>query len=308
MTSELRVRARAMQLERHEVVLELRAKDMKRDAEQKRMQCLLEIRKKEADIAKAAGRTAAAEARQKVAEIETNRRESKALMEAEAKAETALRLHYATFLAERLEKYMFDTEAGEERRRRVKADVDRAIAKRKGSARNPIPHLWTVDRSGLRNVIHPVGPARRVGKTDNLWASPAFCDMMFKGGVVGGAEVKFLFRRLVERFCPRYFDLFCAKYGLDSLIAEAERVLDLAFVAAVWRYTVVIGKERYRVGVDTWPPREDWSHAVIVPQSIAPPAQDATASSASARCIRGAEPSAEPSTTAASAASAFTSV
>jgi hypothetical protein len=304
MTSRLRVHARARQLERSEKVLELRAEEQEREREQKRLQCLFKIREKEADIAKSAGRAAAAEARKKVAELETKRQEDKAQKEAEARKEDALRHHYAAYLAGRLERYMFDPEAGAERRRRAKDDVGRAIASRKGSRSNPIPHFWKGDRSGLRNVCNPVGASRRLVKTSNLWASPAFCHSMFKGVEPGGNEAKFAFRKLVERLCPRFFDLFCARYGLETLIAEADRNLDLAFVAAVWRYTHIIRRERYRAGIDYWPPRDEWSRGVVAPLSIAPPAEGAAASSSSSLCARGAEPSAA----AAGAASSFTSV
>ena len=79
--------------------------------------------------------------------------------------------------------------------------------------------------------------------------------------------------------------------GTIAIIVEADRILDLAFVAAVWRYTQVIGKERYRAGIDSWPPREDWCRDVIAPRAIAAPVQGAAASSSSSQCNGGAEPS-----------------
>ena len=63
MTSDLRARAHALQMQRHEEVLGFREADKAREAEEKKLQAELALRKKDAEIAKAVGKTAAAEAR-----------------------------------------------------------------------------------------------------------------------------------------------------------------------------------------------------------------------------------------------------
>ena len=49
-----------------------------------------------------------------------------------------------------------------------------------------------------------------------------------------------------------------SRYGDEGLLAEANRVLDLAFMAANWRYTKIIGVEAYRSGLHKWPPIHEW--------------------------------------------------
>ena len=57
---------------------------------------------------------------------------------------------------------------------------------------------------------------------------------------------------------PQYFIVLGARYGIEGLLAESNRVLDLAFMAANWRYTRVVGAEAYRSGLHSWPPVPGW--------------------------------------------------
>ena len=74
----------------------------------------------------------------------------------------------------------------------------------------------------------------------------------------------------METLCPRYFDLFHVRYGTETLLTESHHNLDLALVAAVWRYTKVVGKAQYRFGVDAWPPPADWSRGLVAATTAAP--------------------------------------
>jgi hypothetical protein len=50
---------------------------------------------------------------------------------------------------------------------------------------------------------------------------------------------------------------------VDNLLAEFHHILDLAFVAANWRYTMIVGKKYYRCGLAVWPPTESkWNKAL----------------------------------------------
>ena len=110
-----------------------------------------------------------------------------------------------------------------------------------------------------------------------------------------------------------YFDLFHVRYGLETLLTDSRHNLDLAFVAAVWRYTRIVGKEQYRFGVDAWPPPADWSTGLVVPTtalcspSVAVGASGAAASGsgvAEAARASGAESRAEGAGSSASTSSA----
>ena len=71
---------------------------------------------------------------------------------------------------------------------------------------------------------------------------------------------------------PNYFDLFGGRYGVDNLFAECRNILDLAFVAANWRYTLLVGHVYYRSGLAEWPPVEAWWTSKLSSATAAVPA------------------------------------
>ena len=99
---------------------------------------------------------------------------------------------------------------------------------------------------------------------------------------------------------------------MDNLIAEGDRVLDLAFVAAVWRYTKIVGKQLYRGGINLWPPTDEWSVGVATPLITRTPGAEPSATASVAKApsqVQQPVPGADPSATASAAAvSSFTSV
>ena len=320
MTSDLRARAHALQMQRHEEVLVLREADKAREAEDKKLKAEIALRKQEAKIASAAGVAAAAEARRKLLDLEAMKRAEKVRKEAEKERESLLRTHYAAHLADGLQRYLNDADKGADRRARLRTVAAKHIAKRRGEARVGVPPFWGESKEGLRNVTHvPHCKRRRGTKVADLHASPSLCELLFKRGIIGGHEPKFAFRKLVEALCPMYFDLFHVRYGLETLLTDSRHNLDLAFVAAVWRYTHVVGKEQYRFGVDAWPPPADWCSGLVVattaacdPSSAEPRAEGAGSSSSgssAAHCLKaasasGAEPRAEGAASSSSGSSA----
>jgi hypothetical protein len=106
-------------------------------------------------------------------------------------------------------------------------------------------------------------PVRLRGKCEVLYASPEFCWALFGKGAYGKEgkwalenEPRFAFRRLVEKLMPGYFDVLSCRYGVDNLLAECHHILDLAFVAANWRYTMIVNKKYYRCGLAVWHPAD----------------------------------------------------
>ena len=71
---------------------------------------------------------------------------------------------------------------------------------------------------------------------------------------------------------PNYFDLFGGRYGVDNLFVECRNILDLAFVAANWRYTLLVGHVYYRSGLAEWPPVEAWWTSKLSSATAAVPA------------------------------------
>ena len=270
MTSDLRARAHALQMQRHEEILVLREADKAREAEEKKLKAEIALRKKDAEIARSAGVAAAAEARQKLLDLEARKRAEKARKETEKERESLLRTHYAAHLAEGLQRYLYDADKGAGRSARLRTVVAKHIAKRRGEVRVGVPMFWGESNVGLRNVTHvPHGKRRRGTQGADVHASPSLSDLLFKSGIIGGHEPKYAFKRLLQALCPMYFDLFHVRYGMETLLTDSRHNLDLAFVAAVWRYTHVVGKEQYRFGVDAWPPPADWSTGLVAATTVA---------------------------------------
>jgi hypothetical protein len=74
---------------------------------------------------------------------------------------------------------------------------------------------------------------------------------------------------------------------VDNLFAEFNHILDLAFVAANWRYTLIVGKKYYRCGLAVWPPTESkWNKGLEthtgVPSALAVAAAPTSATASTA--------------------------
>ena len=119
-----------------------------------------------------------------------------------------------------------------------------ANAKRKaGCEPIALPNFWTHKTSGLKNLstVLPIA-MRPKAKTDVMWASPDFCWACFGGSMKKQDDPKWALRKLIDRLMPGYFELLGSRYGMPSLLAEAQNSLDYAFLAANWRYTCAASK------------------------------------------------------------------
>ena len=91
---------------------------------------------------------------------------------------------------------------------------------------------------------------------------------------------------------PGYFDVLSCRYGVDNLFAEYHHILDLAFVAANWRYTMIVTKNVYRCGIAEWPPTDSkWSGALVVAPCVAPGAPIAGAAATTGASSQASAPS-----------------
>jgi hypothetical protein len=111
---------------------------------------------------------------------------------------------------------------------------------------------------GLK-VVSNTSSFRLRGKQEVLYASADFAWVLFGRSQHKMDDPRHAFRQLVARLMPEYFAVLNARYGIEGLIAESHRILDLAFLAANYRYTQLVGSAYYRMGLSTWPPPEDWS-------------------------------------------------
>ena len=220
------------------------------------MEMVVKARQAEAEIAKARSRESAAEAK-KVLQLAKEEAASQASLRKKAAAlESHRRLHFAAHLVTKLREYLFDPTAGPgrvDRARRLAAEK----AKRKaGCEPIALPNFWTHKTAGFQNLSAVTQLTRLRAKTEMLWASPDFAWACFGESIKKQDDPKWALRKLIDLLMPGYFDLFGSRYGIPNLIAEAQNSLDLAFLAANWRYTHVVKVKYYRCGLHEWPPTE----------------------------------------------------
>ena len=264
------IHLRAKALERQKVVDKARKEAKAEDAKQKELKLLVELKKHEAEIAKAASKAQAAEANKALAEAKRSKEEAARLRAQADEREAALRLHFAAALAGQMEEYMrlSPTGVGATRRERCHLRCMKQARRKVGMQLHEVPRFWKPTVVQLAN-LRPGGPhggSRRLrAKEEQLYCSAEFSWVLFgkqdygsEGKWCLGNEPRYAFRMLVERLMPGYFDVLGARYSVDNLLAECHCILDLAFLAAAWRYTHVVEQKNYRCGLSQWPPEQDW--------------------------------------------------
>ena len=256
-----RLHLRAIAMQRDEKVKTARAESKAQEARSQELKLLVELRKAEADIAKtktkelAAASKAAVLAAKQEKEAEARCR---ALKEEQARR---FRLEFAASLFGELNEYIRDEKNGHERFQRCQRLALHAARVRAGLQKLDVPRFWAPSITGLKQLMPEGHTVRLRAKSEVLYASPDFCWVLFGKGSHGKEgkwtaenEPRYAFRRLVERLMPGYFDALSGRYGVDNLLAECHQILDLAFVAATWRYTMIVNKKYYRCGLAEWPP------------------------------------------------------
>ena len=283
----LRLRAKAM--ERKAASARASLESIAEDARAKALKLEVELTKAQAELAKARGREAAAAANAASAEAKEKRAQALRLKAKADEEIERLATQFASVLAARLEEYLPSGPIGEERRSRCRRIALKAAGAKAGRQPFPTPRFWTPTVANMRRLTARGVGTRLRAKGEVLYASADFCWSLTKrrsnGAFECGNEPKFLFRQLIERTMPGYFHVLGGRYGVDNMLAESRHVLDLAFVAAAWRYTHVVGGLKYfRYGLAEWPCLEDWwaSGVAVAPCVGRLPATAASASTAPA--------------------------
>ena len=263
---DIRTNLRAIALERKSKVDIARAESKAEEARAKELKMMVELRTKEAEIAKAKTKEAALAAKAALESAKKDKHDA-ALLRAKAEEEDrVLRLGFAAYLVRQVSAYIQDNENGGERRERCHR-LALAHAKRKaGMQRIDVPRLWSPTTAGLQQLDGQNGVLRLRAKSEILWASCDFCWELFGPPKAKGKErvwdaryePRYAFYKLVEKTMPGYFHVLGCRYGLDTLFSECRNILDLAYVSANIRYTALIQVKFYRCGLAAWPPDPAW--------------------------------------------------
>jgi hypothetical protein len=188
------------------------------------------------------------------------------------------RLEFAANLVLELREYLSNDKNGHERFQRCQRLALHAARARAGLQKLEVPRFWSPSTTGLKQLT-PEGPTLRLrAMSEVLYASPEFCWALFGKGSYGKEgkwtcenEPRYAFRRLVEKLMPGYFDVLSCRYGVDNLLVECHQILDLAFVAANWRYTMIVNQKYYRCGVAVWPPTgSKWNNESATGSGVQP--------------------------------------
>ena len=294
------VRLRAVRLQQKAQAKKLRAASVAQENRVKELRLEVKLREAEAVKAREKGREATAAARKEADEARLRAKEQACRVAEEKEAQSRMRLKFAAKLCGELQAYMGALSQGPERIARARRLAVAAAARKEGMKVCPVPDFWPTSTAGLEKVSVPRTVAG--GAVHNvMWASPDFAWTLFGGRPSKAADPSRELRKLIASLMPNYFDVLGARYGIEGLLAESHRVLDVAFMHASWRYTKIVGVEAYRCGLHSWPPAPGWEERSLcaekLPAPVAPtasshvgPALSHGRSSASGRGIRRADP------------------
>ena len=294
---ENRTCLRAIALERQAKVEVARAEHKAEEARTIELKLMVELRKNEAEIAKAKSKEASHAAKAALESAKKDRDEAARLRAKQEEDDRKLGTEFAAALVGQLDEYLRAGPFGDERRARCQRLALNQARRKAGLHKIDVPRFWSPTTSGLVKLVGDGSNRRLAAKSEVLYASSEFSWALFGRGKFGQEgrwspqnEPRYAFRCLVERTMPGYFDLFGGRYGVDNLLAECRNIVDLAFVAANWRYTVLVQQQFYRSGLAEWPPVEDWwtsklsSATAAAAASSQAAAAGAASSSAAASC------------------------
>ena len=108
------------------------------------------------------------------------------------------------------------------------------------------PFFFEMDRSLMRDVSLKVGHCEGKKKVAHVpvFASEAFSAVLFRGSQekCKDPNPRNCLRQLISATMPRYHALMPGEFHADDLLANNKHCVDKAFLEAVWRYTLSLGK------------------------------------------------------------------
>ena len=196
---DIRTSLRAIALERKSKVEVARAESRAEEARAKELKLLVDLRTKEAEIAKAKSKEAALAAKAALESAKKEKHEA-ALLRAKAEEDDrVLRSGFAAWLAREIRAYLQDSAQGEERWGRCHRLALRQARVKAGMQRIDVPRLWSATTAGLQQLVGQVGRVRLQAKSEMLWASAEFCWELFGPPKQNGKE-----HMWDARYEPRY--------------------------------------------------------------------------------------------------------
>ena len=270
-----RVRLRAMSMQQKAENSKFRAESVALEDRERKLKLQVKIKTAEVAVAKAKSKEAAAAAKNAETSMRLRAKEEVARQATEKKEQDRQRIKYAGKLCGAVNDYMLDKAAGLSRMARAGKLAKAAAAKNAGRKQLPVPRFWPPSTAGMEKVTTPKSLGLRA-KPEAFSASPDFVWTLSGGRRALAEDPKRALRKLMERLMPEYFTVLGARYGVDGLLAESHGVLDVAFMAANWRYTQIVGAQQYRCGLHRWPPVSGWETSSMLlealPAAAPPPA------------------------------------
>jgi hypothetical protein len=124
------------------------------------------------------------------------------------------------------------------------------------------PKPWTSNRFGLLMATPPMAfHGVKLRDKDKQYASASLVRQLYLGRVPSEATTaESVFSRsdkLLEACMPGYADAFLGQHCSLQLLPKHNNIVDEAMFDAVWRYSGIVGVERFPCGVHCWPLPED---------------------------------------------------
>jgi len=263
-----RLRIRVLRMHQKTRAKKLRAESVAQENHTKELRLEVKLREAEAVKAREKGREAAAVARKEAEEAKIRAKQEACRIAEQNEAQSHIRSKFAAKLCGEHRAYMGALSQGPERTARATRLAVAGAARREGLKVLPVPDFWPTTTAGFMKVKVP--SARGGAFHEVMWASPDFAWMLFGGVQPKTGDPTHVLYKLIGNLMPRYFDLLGSRYGIEGLLAQSHRVLDVAFMMASWRYTKIVGLEFYRCGLHVWPPVPGWEESSLCAEKSEP--------------------------------------
>ena len=180
-----RLHLRAVAMQRDEQVKTARAESKAQEARARELKLLVELRKAEADMAKAKSKEAAAAAKKEVVQAQQDKAAEARRRAQQEEQARRLRLEFAASLVADLHEYIRHEKSGHERFQRCQRLALHGARTRAGLQKLDVPRFWTPTIVGLKQLMPEGHTVRLRAKSEVLYASPEFCWALFGKGSIG---------------------------------------------------------------------------------------------------------------------------
>ena len=239
-----------------------RAAAAERDRVLKELDSRLKLAKADVELQETAAGVDKAKAKETVKQLELEKQKEKDRVQQNKEFTEMLRHHYVALVAQRCKDYIGHPKQGQERKNKLLHAIAAYRANKNKYKIAEAPKPWTSNRFGLLMATPPMAfHGVKLCDEDKQYASASLARQLYQARVPCEAttaeSVHSRLDKLLEACMPGYGDAFLGQHCALQLLPKHNNTVDEAMFDAVWRYSGIVGVERFPCGVHCWPLAED---------------------------------------------------